>query len=136
MDSAAAGATSSVASDSAAALAELSSLVDPSEFEVLHAGGARGEGWGGAPDTANLGRARAAAQADFIESRNRRGLVDREKVVGSLFADIELLSRADAFVGTAASWTSRILFLAILAERGAVPPFAMVDQPMRQVWFA
>ena len=48
----------------------------------------------------------------------------------------QLLSRADAFVGTAASWTSRLVLLAIAGEIAAVPPFAMVDKPLGQLWFA
>jgi hypothetical protein len=39
-------------------------------------------------------------------------------------------------VGTAASWTSRAALLAIVGERGVVPPFAMVDRPLKQLWFS
>ena len=60
----------------------------------------------------------------------------RAPLVASLYADLELLARADAFVGTAASWTSRVALLAMLGERGALPPFVMVDRPLRQLWFA
>ena len=125
-----------VATDSATAIAELRALVNPTEFEVLHASGTRGEEWGAASDSVNLGRSREAASKHFIEARNERGLVDRAAVVASFFADVELLSRADAFVGTAASWTSRICFLAIVGEMGEVPPFAWVDRPLGQLWFA
>lgn len=125
-----------VATDSASALAELRDLIDPAEFELLHADGPRGAQWGGAPELINLGLSRQAAQREFIETRNERGLVDRAAVVASFFADVELLSLADAFVGTAASWTSRIYLLAIIGEKGLVPPFAMVDRPLGQVWFA
>ena len=100
------------------------------------ADGPRGAQWGGAPELVNLGLSRQAAQREFIETRNERGLVDRAAVVASFFADVELLSLADAFVGTAASWTSRICLLAIIGEKGLVPPFAMVDRPLGQVWFA
>ena len=41
-----------------------------------------------------------------------------------------VLAHADAFVGTAASWTSRVALLALVGETGALPPFAMVDRPI------
>ena len=47
-----------------------------------------------------------------------------------------LLAHADAFIGTASSFTSRVILLAIAGERGAVPPFAMVDRPLHELWFA
>ena len=57
-------------------------------------------------------------------------------VAENALANLFVASRADAFVGTAASWTSRIALLAIIGESGSVPPFAMVDRPLKQVWFA
>ena len=83
-----------------------------------------------------LGLPRDKALAHFIETRNEKGLIDRRRLFGALFADLQLLSRADAFVGTAASWTSRLVLLAIAGEIAAVPPFAMVDKPLGQLWFA
>ena len=65
---------------------------------------------------AALGLKREAALEHFIERRNGRGLVDRRAVFASLFADLHLLRAADAFVGTAASWTSRLALLAISGE--------------------
>ena len=109
---------------------------DTGEFELLHADGPRGAAWGGAAEGINEGLGFHKASREFIEARNERGLVDRASVVSSFFADVELLSRADAFVGTAASWTSRIALLAIIGEMGSVPPFAMVDRPLGQLWFA
>ena len=77
------------------------------------------------------------ASKEFIEARNDRGLVDRRLVVASFFADLELLaSRADAFVGTAASWTSRVALLAMAGEAGGLPPYAMVDRPLGRLWFS
>ena len=49
-------------------------------------------------------------------------------------ADLELLAGADAFVGTAASWTSRMALLAIVGERGELPPFELLDGPLGSVW--
>ena len=121
-----------VATDSPVVISELRAAIRPGEFEVLHTGGPRGAGWGGATEKSNGGQ----TKDDFIEARNDRGLVQRAPLVASLFADLELLSRADAFVGTASSWTSRVALLAIMGERGVLPPFVMVDRPLRQLWFA
>ena len=60
----------------------------------------------------------------------------RDVALGSLLADLELLSRAEIFVGTSASWTSRLALLAIIGELGAIPPFALLDAPLRCVWCA
>ena len=110
----------------------------PGEFTIVHAGGGRGSGWGGVGELHldRRGGAPADRRHEFIEARNARGLVDRGAVVASLFADIELLSQADAFVGTAASWTSRVLLLALVGEHGGLPPFALVDRPLKRLWFA
>lgn len=127
-----------VASDSAEAVAELGAIVDPREFVVLQASGPRGTAWGGVAEGANLksSRGKRAAADEFIEARNERGLVDRAAVVASLFADVELLSRADAFVGTAASFTSRVALFSIVGEKGSIPPFIMIDRPLKELWFA
>ena len=76
----------------------------------------RGAGWGGAAEGDADGLPRDKALAHFIETRNEKGLIDRRRLFGALFADLQLLSRADAFVGTAASWTSRLVLLAIAGE--------------------
>jgi hypothetical protein len=72
----------------------------------------------------------------FIERRNQAGLVNRTAVLASLLADLALLSGGHGFVGTAASWTSRLALLALTGERGAIPPFVLLDQPMGRLWFA
>ena len=51
-------------------------------------------------------------------------------------ADLQLLRGADAFVGTAASFTSRLALLAIAGESGALPAFELLDRPLGQLWFA
>jgi hypothetical protein len=126
-----------VATDSPTAAAELLRLVPKGEFEVVQASSPRGAEWGGVHEATGGGHgARSTHEVNFIEARNDRHLVKRETVIGSLHADLELLSLSDAFVGTAASWTSRLALLAIVAEQGKVPPFALLDQPLRQIWFA
>ena len=55
-------------------------------------------------------------------------------VVASLFADLDLLAGADAFVGTSASWISRLALLAITGEQAAMPPYEFLDAPLRSVW--
>ena len=57
-------------------------------------------------------------------------------MLASVYADLEVLATADAFVGTAASWMSRAGLLSIIGEKGVVPPFALVDRPLQQLWFA
>ena len=131
-----------LASDSASALDELAAAARNrssaawARVEVAWLPLPRGAGWGAVADGANLGLSRKAAMREFIEARNSRGLVDRPSVLTSLFADLELLSRAHGFVGTAASFASRLALLAIVGERGAVPPFVMLDRPLGQLWFA
>ena len=125
-----------VASDSGAAVAELAQLAAAEGLRVVAVQSARGEAWGGAAEGAALGLKREAALEHFIERRNGRGLVDRRAVFASLFADLHLLRAADAFVGTAASWTSRLALLAISGEAGGLPPFEMLDKPLGKLWFA
>lgn len=126
-----------VASDSPAAISELrAAFAHPREFEITSAQGGRGAGWGGAAEGANMDKAREEARRQFIETRNGAGLVDRSQALASLFADLEVLSQSDAFVGTAASWTSRLIFLAIIGEAGGVPPFIFLDRPLGGFWFA
>mmetsp|Transcript_15045 Transcript_15045/g.49909 ORF Transcript_15045/g.49909 Transcript_15045/m.49909 type:complete len:118 (+) Transcript_15045:1201-1554(+) len=96
----------------------------------------RGEAWGGVEEGANVGKRRAAAKRGFIEARNAAGLVNRTANFAALSADLRLLSASHSFVGTAASWTSRLALLAITGERGALPPFVMLDRPLGQLWFA
>ena len=80
--------------------------------------------------------AAARGRPELIEERNARGELNRAEVLSGLFADMRLLSAADAFVGTAGSWTSRILLLSIIGERARVPPFFMVDAPLGSLWKA
>ena len=96
----------------------------------------RGIGWGAAAEGINLGKDREAAKASFIETRNAAGLINRTAVFASLFADLALLSMGQGFVGTAASWTSRLILLALAGERNAIPPFALLDKPLGRLWFA
>ena len=70
----------------------------------------------------------------FIEERNAKGLVDKKLVFASLFADLDLLAGADAFVGTAASWISRLSLLAIAGEQGTLPPYELLDGPLGSFW--
>ena len=65
----------------------------------------------GGRENATLGKRNSEAAKQFIE--NRAG-VDHGLVYTSLHADLDLLSTADMFVGTAASETSRLALLAIV----------------------
>lgn len=106
------------------------------EAAVVHVRTARGAGWGGVAEGAVTGKAEKDVIDDFIEVRNDRGLVDRAAVISSLLADLELLAGAEAFVGTASSWTSRLVLFSVIGELGRVPPFALLDRPLKQLWFA
>ena len=94
----------------------------------------------GGADGANVGKrnrnevGRGGAAARYIEERRAAGEVPLELALGSMLADLELLSRADAFVGTSASWVSRLALLAIIGEKAAIPPFALLDAPFLCVW--
>ena len=122
-----------VASDSASAVLELSDAAP--EMEVRHVVTPRGEAWGGAAEGAASSVSREEAKRRFfIEERNAKGLVDKKLVVASLFADLDLLAGADAFVGTAASWISRLSLLAIAGEQGTLPPYELLDGPLGSFW--
>ena len=68
----------------------------------------------------------------YIEDRLRRGdpTLDRALVISSLHAELQLLSRADALVGTSLSYVTRLLFLLIVGHRGVIPPFVFLDAPL------
>jgi hypothetical protein len=66
---------------------------------------------------------------EFIESRGKAQNFDHTSAFGSLMAELRLLSDADAFVGTAKSWVSRLVFLMISGRKSAIPPFIWLDQP-------
>jgi hypothetical protein len=122
-----------IASDSADALREL--VTAAQDMDVHHVVAPRGEAWGGVKEGAVLGLSRGEVQrSHFIEQRNERGLVDRRLVFASLHADLDLLAGADAFVGTAASWISRLALLAITGEAGVVPPHEFLDKPLGSIW--
>ena len=134
-----------VATDSAAALTELRDAIvrdgppgGVAHVVVEHLALDR-DSVGGA-DGANVGKrnrnevGRGGAAARYIEERRAAGEVPLELALGSLLADLELLSRADAFVGTSASWVSRLALLAIIGEQAAIPPFALLDAPFLCVW--
>ena len=67
-------------------------------WQVVTAGGGRGEAWGGVREGEVTGQGREAARKQFIEERNERGLVDRAAVLSSFFADLSLLATADMLV--------------------------------------
>ena len=84
---------------------------------------------GGASDV-NLGK-QGERGAVNIETRLRTGdpSLDRALVLSSLVAELDLLSSADALVGTSSSQVTRLAFLLIAARMGTVPPFSFLDAP-------
>jgi len=124
-----------LASDSPSVALELAAAVAASRnLRLLWVNIRRGADWGGTAELSNLGLGAAAAEANFIERRNSRGLLNRSAVLGAALADISLLATAHAFVGTAASWLSRLALLCVIGQSGSVPPFALVDRPMAELW--
>ena len=101
----------------------------------------RGTGWGGAAEL-RPGATRRHAPADFIESRATRGLVNRSAVAAAGLQDLSLLREAASshggagFVGSAASWFSRLAYLALAGQAPLLPPFAMVDGPWQELWWS
>ena len=76
------------------------------------------------------------AARHFIEVRNARGLVNRSAALTAVFADAALLGSAEAFICTAASLMSRLLLLALVGRTGSVPPFALLDRPLAELWYS
>jgi len=88
------------------------------------------------------GGSRRHAPADFIESRAARGLVNRSAAAAAGLQDLSLLREAASshggagFVGSAASWFSRLAYLALAAQAPLLSPFAMVDGPWHELWWS
>ena len=88
------------------------------------------------------GATRRHAPADFIESRAARGLVNRSAAAATGLQDLSLLREAASshggagFVGSAASWFSRLAYLVLAGQAPLLPPFAMVDGPWQELWWS
>lgn len=139
-----------LASDSASAVVELRGGLGGG---VLGGGGlgaarlihleasSRGTGWGGVAEL-GPGATRRHAPADFIESRAARGLVNRSAAAATGLQDLSLLREAASshggagFVGSAASWFSRLAYLVLAGQAPLLPPFAMVDGPWQELWWS
>ena len=67
----------------------------------------------------------------YIEDRLRAGDqgLDQELVIGSLLAELDLLSGGHMLVGTSSSWVTRLAFLMMIGRRGTTPPFIFLDAP-------
>jgi hypothetical protein len=67
----------------------------------------------------------------YIEDRLKGAdpSLDPELVIGSLAADLEMLSSSQFLVGTSSSWVTRLAFLAMIGRNGIIPPFVFVDAP-------
>jgi hypothetical protein len=113
-----------VATDSPSVISELVATRAVHGFEVSYLPFDRGAAFG--VEEINIGRSSATGAQQFIE--NRRG-TDNELVLASCAADLAHTSGATAFVGTAASVMSRLMFLNIVGHRGSVPPSMWLDRP-------
>ncbi len=67
----------------------------------------------------------------YIEDRLKAkdASLDPELAIGSLAAELELLSTADTFIGTSTSQVTRLVFLMMMARKGTTPPFIFLDAP-------
>ena len=67
----------------------------------------------------------------YIEDRLKAGDqgLDPELVIGSLLAELDLLSGGHMLVGTSSSWVTRLAFLMMIGRRGTTPPFIFLDAP-------
>jgi hypothetical protein len=117
-----------LATDSSAASAQVSEVLGTEGWTVVNLGYDRGKV--GGSDTVNEGR-RVDQGTVYIEDRLKSGdpMLDPELVIGSLAAELELLSAGAALVGTSSSWVSRLAFLAMIGRRGTTPPFVFLDAP-------
>ena len=73
----------------------------------------------------------SAPAAPRARARGQAGdpTLDPELVIGSLAAEMGLLSGGHMLVGTSSSWVSRLAFLTMVARRGTTPPFIFLDGP-------
>jgi hypothetical protein len=138
-----------LASDSASAVAELRGGLGGGlgggrlgAARLIHLeASSRGTGWGGVAEL-RPGATRRHAPADFIESRAARGLVNRSAAAATGLQDLSLLREAASshggagFVGSAASWFSRLAYLVVAGRAPLLPPFAMVDGPWQELWWS
>lgn len=60
---------------------------------------------------------------------NEETQINPELVIGSLAAELELLSQSQFLIGTSSSWVTRLTFLAMIGRQGIIPPFIFVDSP-------
>ena len=115
-----------VATDSESVISDLAEYADEFSFEYLDinrtlVGGVEG---------ANMNLAGADRIANFIEFRENFDDAQREAIFPSFLADVELLLRADMFVGTALATLSRLALFALIGAHATIPPFIFLDSPL------
>jgi len=117
-----------LATDSSAASKQVTQALSAEGWTVVALSYDRGSV--GGSDAANAGK-RVDQGTVYIEDRLKSGdpSLDAELVIGSLAAEMELLSSGAALVGTSSSWVTRLSFLAMVGRRGTTPPFIFLDAP-------
>jgi hypothetical protein len=117
-----------LATDSAAAAAQVATALEAEDWTVTRlqydralVGGKEGANGGKRVDQGTV----------YIEDRLKGGDagLDQELVIGSLLAELDLLSGGHILVGTSSSWVTRLAFLMMLGRRGTAPPFIFLDAP-------
>jgi hypothetical protein len=117
-----------LATDSSAASVEVERALRAEGWTVVSLLYDRG-GVGGS-DVVNVGK-EVDQGTVYIEDRLKAAdpSLNKELVISSLAAELELLSAGAALVGTSSSWVSRLAFLAMIGRRGTTPPFVFLDAP-------
>jgi hypothetical protein len=115
----------SLATDSALAEREIRAALEPEGWTVRSLRFDR-EVVGGEEGT-NVGLVANDPQNVFIEKRNQDGTLDKELVIGSLLAELEMLSGATMLIGTSMSQVTRLAFHLITGRLGTVPPYTFLD---------
>ena len=74
------------------------------------------------------------SKREWTENRLRTGMIERGELLRSTLLDVELLSRAAAFVGHLASNLSRLAYSLAVGSAGGIVPFISVDCPWCYHW--
>lgn len=117
-----------LATDSANASISVASALQTQGFSVTTLNYDRSSVGGN--DSANRGK-KVDKGTVYIEDRLKEAdpSLDPELVIGSLAAELELLSSSQFLIGTSSSWVTRLTFLAMIGRHGIIPPFIFVDSP-------
>eukprot|EP00965_Chrysotila_dentata_P216194 6189243-Pleurochrysis_carterae.AAC.1 len=123
-----------VATDSDSVISELEAFtLESGEFTMVYLPYHRSMLFGTENRNMNLSIAEAEERGGFIEHQrfNQEG---KALVFATFFAELNMLLKADMFIGTSASIVSRSVFLAQIGYHGHVPPYVFLDAPFGPVF--